>query len=346
MNKVVNIFITDSSFQLFMASYMIQRLPECQSVDNILFNVSQFSGCDVSPDPWVKIIDQPILSFSTTNLFKLQQQIRSALKELKKQFIPYDEVHIFMGTLFKFQNVVYHTFVKNSNHIKYYNYPDGNNSLFLQRATITARLSMLCKSLVAHAARINFGFFPHFAQDRIGLLAADKLYSCLPELVHFFSGDIVDIGLPEPDFQQKTENICVFCGMPIEKGMKRNWQNKMAATAAFIAANVQDSTLIYKPHPREDILYSFPIFKKYGFKLWQECGYPDTALEHCICSGLRPKQVYSWWSSALINVKIMLKDQVECLAYRGLEFYELNPEECRHIITIYKYLGIKYIAAE
>lgn len=343
MAKTLNLFITDSIFQYFIADYMRKTLSEFKTADNILFNVSSNVKVKSAPDLWSKMLQRPLPAWRKGNSFFLLKQVKVNLREIQRLVAPYTEVHIFMSTLYKFQNIVFNTFVKNAPNIKYFNYPDGNNSLFLIKASPKERLLLVGKSILAKLAGVRYGAFPFYVQDKVGLLAADKIYSCLPAQVNFFPGEVVDIGLPKIALEYKADRLCLFCGMPLEQGMHKEWQKKLEETAAFIAARHRDLVLLYKPHPREEVSLTYPFFAKYGFQLWQAGKYPDTNLEEAIFNGFSPQVIYSWWSSVLINAKLMLGDQVDCVAYKGVEFFELEHAEGLAVRKLYQQLGIKYI---
>jgi hypothetical protein len=68
-----------------------------------------------------------------------------------------------------------------------------------------------------------------------------------------------------------------------------------------------DKLIIYKPHRNGNTNTAEKLLCKYfeDYKLFQSI----TPVEECI-KGIRPKYIYSFESSAIINLKIAMKDQV------------------------------------
>ena len=342
--KVLNLFIVDSVLQYFLANMMVETLPECQGNDNILFNVSDRVDCSKASLCWHKVYTYPLphiklLSLSSINVMR---QVKAALQEVEQNIESYAETHIFMATLFKFQNVVYNTYVINNPHVKYFNYPDGNDSILLRGMGKKKKVTILVKSVLANLCGIKYRYQPTFAKDRIGITLADKVYTFFPDLMDFYTGEIQTLQLPSVTYLQK-ETLCVFLGMPVTDLAIKDWCTLAQTAAQFIANHNKKLLLVYKPHPREDLTMMYPIFKRYGFQLWSELGYNQDSIEKIVCEGLQPRRVYSWCSSALINLKLMLHEHIECYAYKGLELIDAGPKAKQKLAIIYERVGIKQI---
>lgn len=336
---IINIFLAELPLQLLTANHMINSIEELKRRKNLLITTLDIKSNNCYDD----IIECHNINQKYFDR-KNKKNIERLIEKIKLITIDYNEIYVFLpGIRNVLGNSLYKLFIKTENNKKCYFcvLPEGNYSLYLQKQTCMDIFKMWLKVLLG---KIGFCPYTSYYGDKVGISNAQILYSFMPEMITFFNGKVKKI----PSFRRKenkkiiygnNEKKFIFLGQPIEQGMKKKWKEKINETANFIKSNYNHYELYYKKHPRENINLVGNIFKKYGFKMLED----NRAIEEIILNDDSYKIVCSYWCSALINLKLIFGKDIECLAYKGLEFYCLAQNERDTLLKIYNYLGVKYI---
>lgn len=336
MNKTnVKIFIVSTILEYFFARYIVKYVKEMDEYDAIL--ITSLDKKLIDEKSWKSIVyflEKKRSVFSLKNK-EMAYYIKKQIENISNE---YNNVYIFLpGIRNIFDNAIYKFFLKSRLNTKYIFciLPEGNYSLYYQRQDFIDKIRMYIKVFLG-----KIGFFPYtsFKSDRLGILNADIMYSFLPKHVKFFKGKIISIPINIVKRRKKIKK-CIFLGQAIEKGMKDNYRRKIEEIGNYINYNWKDYNLYYKPHPREDLSKTWRILSKYNFQLLLD----NRTIEEIVLKNNEAITVISYWSSALINLKLFLGDNIECIAYKGFEFYNIKEDEKRQIMSLYKLLNIKYV---
>lgn len=338
-DKIINIFLAELPLQLLTANHMVNNIEELKKRRNLLITTLDVKD-NIYYDDIIKCYNINQKYFDMKN----KRNIKGLIEKLKLITINYNEIYIFLpGIRNVLGNSLFKLFIKTKNNKKCYFcvLPEGNYSLYLQKQNYIDIFKMWIKVFLG---KIGFCPYTSYYGDKVGISNAQILYSFMPEMITFFDGEVKKI----PNFKRKenkksidknSENKCIFLGQPIEQGMKINWEEKVNKTASFIKSNYNSYELYYKRHPRENENLVENIFRKYGFKIIED----KRTIEEIILNDNSYKIVCSYWCSALINLKLIFGKDIECLAYKGLDFYGLAKNEKDSLLKIYNYLGVKYI---
>lgn len=337
--KTLNFFVIDSILQYFIVEQILNNFSNFKTEDNIIYITNNTVNANFKLENFGKVI-KINNDLTEKNLLKKSNMINKELNLLKQIFVDYDKINFFMATLYRWNNILYNHFVKNNKNFTYINYPDGNDSLFLKKVSKKELTLRRIKCFICKLFNIDYCWNDVFKDDYLGISLANKIYSYFPELLEErFNKSIIKIPMQKLIKNTANESIIIFLGQVIEGGMKENFYNKIDECFKYVSKQEQQR-IYYKKHPREDVKLIEPLLKKYDFHIFED----ERAIEEVIIENkYNVEKVYSYYSSGLINLKLILGDNIRCIAYRGLEYYKINPENAKLLLGLYKRLGIEYI---
>ena len=339
--KKINFFVVSSPWHYYIANYMVMTLDEFSESENVLYIVRTDINVIDKADNWLSIIYANKDLYSSNLLFA-KSLVKKELATLETLFCDYDSVIMFLPTLYKWNNILYNHFLKDDKKYHYFNFPDGNDSFYFKKVNRKTLYGRWLKCLISKFCGIEYFWHDCFRYDYVGISLAERVYSYIPEnLKYHIDCEIKRIPLVKnrKEINVNNDRICIFLGQVIEFGMKNDTKHKITECFKYIQAREENIKIFYKPHPREKVELVKEYLDKYGFEIMRD----KEAIESVI-RNVSVKTIYSFYSSALINLKIMFGENIECVAYKGLEFYEVQEENANVLKDIYRNLGIEYIS--
>lgn len=337
--KTLNFFVIDSILQYFIVGQILNNFSNFKNEDNIIYITNNTVNESFKLENFGKII-KINNDLTGNNLLKRSNTINKELNLLEQIFVDYDKINLFMATLYKWNNILYNHFVKNDEKFTYINYPDGNDSLFFKKVDKKELAMRRIKCFICKLFNIDYCWNDVFKEDYLGISLANKIYSYFSELLECkFNKSIIKIPMQKLIKNTDKESIIIFLGQVVEGGMKENFYNKIDECFKYVSEQEQ-KRIYYKKHPREDVKLIEPLLKKYDFRIFED----ERAIEEVIIENkYNVEKVYSYYSSGLINLKLILGDNIKCIAYKGLKYYKINSDNAERLLSLYERLGVEYV---
>lgn len=242
----------------------------------------------------------------------------------------YDGINLFAAVLINpISNGIYSS-LKNHKGFKYINFPDGIGSVTTTKRTLKDFIKLYTKILLSKIRLLKYCYFGAL-EDSQGTYCADVIYSFLPEFIkNKTKAKIEKIDLYGEMTQ--SEDI-LFLGQP-------GVETIIEEALYFLKNNYSLTRIYYKPHHRENKEFFEKMYQKYNFNIVST----NKCIEEYFVTERSFKIVIACTSSALINLKMMFRDKVRCISYKGTNAIE--PCRREELIELYKRFGVEIINEE
>jgi hypothetical protein len=303
----LNVFLAHSPFQYFVASHMIDSMPEFRSARGCLVVDRVWGGQEPDRASWDDVID--LMPPVGGSVLGAGRRMRAALRRVMTVVHTADRVRLFVTNVqWPLNNVAHATLTTENSRrsVEVCNYPEGIGSLRLIYPTVGQRW----RDRVKGALRVFGGVaYRPIKRDLMGLEQCDHVYSFWP---HLLSNRVRSKAVLIPPFPAPSApaelHTCVFLGQNdrlVSAGQRRP---AAEATAAYCRRLPYDRFL-YKPHHYGQSEAQRRAFLEAGFEEIDDC----RPVEQMLMA--RPVAcVASFNSSALVHLKMMYGERVRCIA--------------------------------
>ncbi|MGL5560176.1 MAG: polysialyltransferase family glycosyltransferase [Paraclostridium dentum] len=332
--KKVNIFLAHTPFQNYVANHMVYSMEEFRNVDNILILDSNHKNLNIKKEIWTNIIiSNPAVGLKFyKNINEREMIVNNILKEIESN---YNEVNIFLANISYTLNNLFFGIYKNRRkynfEITLNNYPEGIANLLLENI----KLKQFMKDIIRNFyGLVKCTKYYVYRGDITGIKYSDKVYSLSPEFMETVDKQIIAIPKLKNDNIIKFENkIGIILGQPYYSMENKLEFKKMIEEMVDFMKNLGYKEIYYKPHHYEDQKLLEEV-KNYVSELIIDHNPIEQYIKETQISG-----VIGFTSSALINLKAMYGENIECISYKGLDFIKDNKSK-EKLTSIYNGIGI------
>ncbi|MCK4632167.1 MAG: hypothetical protein KAT79_02790 [candidate division Zixibacteria bacterium] len=302
-----SLFVIHTPFQRLIVHHMVRSMPEFCESDNYLVLDMDTAGLKIENELWKKVIPlkPPVGRYRLGWGGDCRRACRIVTDILKE----YESGSLFItDVLWPLGNALYGLMRKQTDRCYLLcNFPDGFGNLFLKYPSLKRKIRNLIKVCVGMA-----GGLPYYILrgDIAGIEDSDKVYSLLPSAMpDTIEAEIVGI----PKLQISESNVvpqsALFLGQPYDYVMSDEDYHDLATRAADYAAGLGYENLFYKSHHFAKSDIEKDIFANRGFEILDD----RRPIEEVFLAR-QMSCVLSYNSSALVNLKILMGDQIRCIS--------------------------------
>lgn len=335
--RKVNIFIAHTPFQNYVANHMVSNMDEFNNMDNILILDSNHDNLVIQKKSWKEIIvKNPAIGLKFyENIEQRETLLKYILDKVESQ---YDVMNIFVANIsYTLNNLFYGIYMNKCKYkvdITLNNYPEGIANLLLENIGSKQYI----KDIIRNVYGIVKGTrYYTYTGDITGIKYSDKVYSLSPEFIDSIDKEIITI--PKLNNKKNANNrnqICIILGQPYYSTENEKEFIKIMKEIVEYMNKLGYNNIFYKPHHYEDRNLVNKVSNYVDEVVYDHNPIEQYAIDNNI------KAVIGFTSSALINLKSMYGNNIECISYKGLKFIkDVNSKQ--KLESIYNRIGIRII---
>ena len=300
------VFVIHTPFQRLIVHHMVRSMPEFSATDNFLVLDMKRDGLKIESDLFKEIIEltPPVGRYRLGS----GRDCRAACRRIFDILNQYDSGSLFISDLlWPLCNALYGLAKKRGNgKYRLCNFPDGAANLTVKYPQGRRKMRNIIKAGVG-----MLGGFPYYTirGEIAGIEDSDRVYSLLPKALPRIDNEIIAIPRMETTSSSAEPDSALFLGQPYDYVMSDSAFGDLCDRAARCVIDLGYKNLYYKSHHFAKTEIEKNIFIKHGFKVIEDRRpIEEIFLTHQMSC------VLSYTSSALVNLKLLVGDDVRCVA--------------------------------
>lgn len=214
--------------------------------------------------------------------------------------------------------------IKNSN-FNYATYPEGIASIVPLKKSIKYLCFESVKAFLSNFGGLEYSFHGS-SDDALGIFEANIIYTFNPKTIKkYIKKDTKLISMKTLSKKVKPKDKILILGQPYDK---------KSISDMILWSKGINTDIYYKPHPRENIKNIIYYKEILGVKILKT----NLCIEEYFDKVGAFKNVISVNSSALINLKMMYGDVINCISYNAKNHIQENRRE--ELLKIYEGVGV------
>lgn len=214
--------------------------------------------------------------------------------------------------------------IKNST-FNYATYPEGIASIVPLKKSIRYLCFESVKVFLSNFGCLEYSFHGS-SDDALGIFDVNIIYTFNPKTIKkYIKKDTKLISIKTLSKNIKPKDKILILGQPY---------NKKSISNMILWSKEINSDIYYKPHPRENIKNIIYYEKILGVNILKT----NLCIEEYFDKVESFKNVISVNSSALINLKMMYGDAINCISYNAKNHIQENRRE--ELLKIYREVGV------
>jgi hypothetical protein len=338
----LNLFLSHSPFQYFVACHMVSRMPEFREGQNYLVVDSIRADVRIHTPEWHEVIvcDPPVGG----SVIGAAQRMRPVLDRVFDLFDSHRPARLFLANVqWPLNNLLRAALVRKKypTSIEICNYPEGIGSFRLVYANRRQRFRDRLKGVLGLISGVRY---QPLQEDLMGLEMSTKIYSMLPQLLPL---DLQAKAVAIPPFPMSQREVdrhtCIFLGQN-DRLLPSHLRRPLAVAAAAYCRRLPYERFLFKSHHYGESDIQREAFIDAGFEILS-----DTRPVEQILMADPVACVVSFTSSALVHLKMMFGHQIRCVAYFVDEYDQLTRQKCspQHSVrTIFKQSGVEILTGD
>ena len=303
----LNLFLAHSPFQYFVASHMVNNMPEFRKGNNYLVVDPVWSDVRIDKAGWSEVIicDPPVGG----SVVGAGVRLRSVVGRVMELLDPPCPASLFLANVqWPLNNVLRAALGRRTLavRIEVCNYPEGIGSLRLVYPDWRQQFRDLMKSALVLMSGVRY---QPLNEDLMGLDKSTRIYSLLPQLL---PAELQSKTVTIPPFPMSQGEVdrytCIFLGQN-DRLLRPRLRSPLAVAAAAYCRSLPYDRFLFKSHHYGESDVQREAFIGTGFEMLTD----TRAVEQVLMTNTAAC-VVSFNSSALVHLKMMYGDRIRCIA--------------------------------
>ncbi|HRE40705.1 MAG TPA: hypothetical protein PLG90_05180 [Ignavibacteria bacterium] len=337
-NNILNIFVVETRFQI-------------NSIKDFLNSLDGYNLLVISDSTYLdekNIMDEVItfkpFEYSLMKVIPHFSSVKKTLNAIYKKCLSYETVNIFFAhelSIIANNLVNYLQKYYPSKKIILNLIPDGTTSFSKDPVIGKLKLSVNTKKYLSMLFGIKFKVPKDFIFNQERIDKVHNYYTYVPELsrnVFDIKGKVIKINKSHNLNFTPDDSTCLILGQLLDDLIGVSEMKKFSEKFSEYILKQNYNIIYYKKHRVKSLMDD--VAKNNGFEFVNN----NLSVEELIESGvIKSKNIYSFCSSALFNIKLFYGDKFNCYAY-GLEILKKRDMlSMSQVENAYKIVGVKII---
>lgn len=295
------------------------------------------------PDKWDVIIPICRMKEYLRPQCLLKKRFKNDMNEILMECEADQLIKLFLPHLWHaVGNVFYNKLLSKGYQVKLCNIPEGIGSLRVVQSNRVEHIREIVKNYFRKIILMLYGekYTVFYSQkDLLGIKYFDEVYSFLPEAIEGSVKEVIPVEFPSIAVEPGNKTCVILGEWRTTDISKTVWTQYWDDMAMYCKMHYFDYELLFKPHYK-DQENTFEILKKHGFTLFES----QKGIEFELLAGRHIDVLVSMCSTGLVSGKIILKDNIDCIAYKSYDILKKNnPKDAEEIKRIFDLVGVTFI---
>jgi len=337
-NKILNIFVVETRFQINSIKDFLNTLEGYNYLvisEPVYLNEKEFMDEVITFKPF---------EYSLSKIIPHFKSIKTTLNKIYNKCSEFDNINIFFAhelSIIANNLVNYSKYKLPGKKIILNLIPDGTTSFSKDPVIGKLKLSVNTKKYLGLLFGIKFKVPQDFIFNQERIDKVHNYYTYVPELsrsVFDIKGNLIKINKSHNLNFIPDEGSCLILGQLLDDLIGVNEMKKFSEKFSEYILKQNYNIIYYKKHRVKSLMDD--VAKNNGFEFVNN----NLSVEELIESGvIKSKNIYSFCSSALFNIKLFYGDKFNCYAY-GLEILKKRDMlSMSQVENAYKIVGVKII---